>query len=272
MEPTTFAYSERWSRSKASRPPAFFDKHLAPELILKHILHLPSLVKNITGTVDTALKSIEDNNITLPPLTGMFSSALDREEYLASLPKGMKNELSVMEFYLRTTALFCAPVASVLALYPQFTRWTSILVWMRTPTRSSYTIADGSLKLSDLDMVSGSTSRKLLDAMDETTRMLVPRLRDKFPDLINWKMKNLSVGYDEVMQAILGFKAVPFPWVRCNGKECRPKKHTVTSSLVGPDAIYTPWKLPRHAQTSNTPATFGSSKKCGGCQILVCLL
>ena len=99
------------SRSEAHRETAaFYGQHLAAELTLKHVKRLPSLVKDIAGTVDNALKSIEDRNITLPP-SGNFPSVLGRKDHLASVSKRMTDELSVTDFFTKALQSSFVPLS-----------------------------------------------------------------------------------------------------------------------------------------------------------------
>lgn len=75
----------------------------------------------------------------------------------------MTDEKSVASFYERTTALFCAPVASTLAL--RLSKWDSLLIWAQSANVSGYAIADGFLKVAGPTMF----SKKEALLMDEKT-------------------------------------------------------------------------------------------------------
>jgi len=57
------------------------------------------------------------------------------------------NEKGVADFYDKTTARFCTPVASTLALHPKapFSKWRSLLVWFQSGSTTGYALADGQL-------------------------------------------------------------------------------------------------------------------------------
>src|SRR3954468_5908378 len=70
------------SRSKYSRGPSFYDLHLSENLVLKEVISLPSLHRDIAGVVDAILFSLQRRNIALPPTTleNMFSTASVRNK------------------------------------------------------------------------------------------------------------------------------------------------------------------------------------------------
>ena len=133
------------SKSTASHKPSFYNKLLDEKYILHHVRLLPSLVENIASTANAALQSINERGIQLPPLMTGFPTA--KVCLSARVDLGMKNEGSVAQFYSRTTADYCATVASMLELHPNLPLWTSILMWTNSPSQSGYAIADGSINI-----------------------------------------------------------------------------------------------------------------------------
>jgi hypothetical protein len=101
------------AQSKGTRDPSFYDKLLADNFILRRVRSLPSLPKDIAGTVDRSLDAISALNINLPPFSEGFPTKSFRSHILKARPSAMKNEMSVAEFYGHTTAVFCVNVASV---------------------------------------------------------------------------------------------------------------------------------------------------------------
>jgi hypothetical protein len=68
-------------------------------------------------------------------------SARQRNSAVRSIDRDMTDEKAVASFYNKTTATFCAPVASTFAL--RLLDWDGLLVWTQSANVSGYAIADG---------------------------------------------------------------------------------------------------------------------------------
>ena len=82
----------------------------------------------------------------LPPVDG-FCTAKDRERGVMHVEKIITDEKGVANFYDKTTATFCMPLALTLALHPKTLTadWTGLLVWMQSVSSSGYAIVDKEL-------------------------------------------------------------------------------------------------------------------------------
>ena len=235
------------SKSTASRKPSFYDKLLDEKCILHHVRLLPSLAEDIASTADAALQSINERGIQLPPLTTGFPTAKVRLS--ARVDLGMKNEGSVAQFYSRTTADYCATVASMLELHPNVPFWTSILTWTNSPSRSGYAVADGSINLlgyKDPPQHEFDRMRKQVwDSLKPSTRQELLLVKEFYPDLATWEIKSLSVGTHEVMMGVIRETStgVKFRWERQDSIESKKSRRRFDTPLVGPDATVTPWNL-----------------------------
>ena len=116
--------STRKIGSKYTRPPAFFDRHFSEGLKLLHVKRLPSLAPDIASYVD---KSITDyiNECSQFPPSHFLMTKEQIECVVRNSGKTKVDEKAVACFYERTTASFCAPVASTLAL--RTSNWFSLL-------------------------------------------------------------------------------------------------------------------------------------------------
>ena len=114
-------------QSKLTRKLSFFDQHFSPQLVLKRVVPLRSLVQDLANTVDLALEEAKD---TLPALSDEnFITTGVRKVLLKKTTSSMTKEITVATFYEKTTGLFCPYVASTLALHPtaSFSEWESLL-------------------------------------------------------------------------------------------------------------------------------------------------
>jgi hypothetical protein len=98
----------------STRPPSFYDKHFSQNLVLLRVEHLPSLVPALANNVDKALHAASG---TLPPPNGLIT-AQRRTEDVGNLDVRVADEKAVADFYNQTTAKYCSPLASTLALHP----------------------------------------------------------------------------------------------------------------------------------------------------------
>ena len=245
----------RRNQSRNTRVAAFYDKHLADHLILKHVRRLDSLVGSLVGTVDKAIKEAYIKG-PLPPTDGSGSLTTQGQIKARTLDIRTKvlREDGVAEYYNNLTANFCLPVASTLALHPSYHEWRSRLTWTKEPNKAGYAIADGVLhptpSPSDDEVEAVEIYKSILEHFDPEIRIIWDELGRRYKDLAIWEMKSLTVGDFEVMNSILesALKKGPFIWKRCKGNCGRPDHKTIQASRDtqphGFDALRPPWTLP----------------------------
>jgi hypothetical protein len=253
------------SQSKATREPSFYDKLLAQNLILRRVQHLPSLAKDIAGTVDDALETILDHGINLPLPSAGFPIQSFRSYVERARPAAMQNEMSVAEFYGHTTSLFCSTVASTLALQPDLPslpEWLNVLYWTVSPSRSGYAIADGSLQIipNNSPDSAGTEAEKILHKSGLGS--LLQRIRQTLGDLAVWEFKSLSVGDHPTMLGIRNeaFTGIPFRWETFDNNE-RGRIRRQYDPPIGPDAKETPWTLLLPSDSNNNPESSAEQGK-----------
>lgn len=223
------------SRSKSSRPPGFYDKHLAPDLICKELVHIPNLHKKVASVVDQKLDALRgpDGRIALPSITSdILTSKELRDEQVEELEHRMKDEKAVVEFYAKTTAAYCVRVASTIALHPS--KWKSVLNWSASTSQRSKAICDGSLQV--------RSYQPYMDELLDVDRLKeLMEVGERYKDLATWEMKSLSVGNVGVMLEVMNMVAAGglFPWSTCNGtcvSDKKARKHRSERAIRGIDA------------------------------------
>ena len=236
--------SKTTSKATGTREPSFYDRHLSDNLILRNVKRLPSLVPDLANNVDRVLRAA---SATLPR-TWNRMTAKQRKDELATRARVARDEKAVVEAYIKTTAEFCAPVASTLALHPNDSdsesKWHSLLVWSTFTHPSGYAIADAQLRI-DYDDHSEIVAH-LLNTMDSDTRNIVEKLWGDESSLGTWEFKSITTGSDGVMKAVCTLGK--FSWTGCDAKKCSKQKHKiwtkrVRQTVVGPDAENTPWNF-----------------------------
>jgi hypothetical protein len=243
--------------STQTRPPAFFDKHLSEELKLLRVKRLPSLVRDIAAIVDKTITDSFNDGVQLPP-SDILSSAEQLDFAVGNIDRDMADEKAVSSFYDKTTATFCVPVASTLAL--RLPHWNSLLVWTQSANVSGYAIADGFLKVAGPTNLADKDAQ-LEKAMDKETLRLFRSLSTRRASLVTNEFKDLGAGGPEVMLAIPNLSNSPiFDWTSCDVPECATmtnhgrEREKVKAVFVGPDANNTPWTLDSHSNNSMVPS------------------
>ena len=195
--------------STATRRPPFFDKHFDDKYILKRVQRLPSLVDDLAKNVDTALSAASN---TLPPLEGFFT-AEQRELKMYCIECTAEDEKAVANFYGATTAEYCLPVASTLAIHPNAPFWLRLVTWMQSISSSGYAIMDGQLSIT---RVFCAKSRSHMDSIINSIvwdHDIFEEMRKLNLPFATWGMMSLSTGSPEVMSMIPNLG--DFKWVKC---------------------------------------------------------
>jgi hypothetical protein len=269
----TYGSSQKRKLNRNTRPAAFYDKHLAENLLLKHVKRLHSLVDSIVGTVDKAIKDAYKKGPLPPNETGSLSRPNQVKTLTIDQNTQVLGEAGVAEYYQELTVRFFLPIASTLALHPTHHEWASILSWTKEQNKAGYAISDGVLKLlpePTARMVERSSSyQSIIDHVDPDIRKYLLALRERYKDIATWEMKSLTVGDLEVMNGILQLasKAAKFPWQRCKRKGAcmNPEVHARYLKLAegkqGFDALHPPWTLPLDDTTPPPPSPERRSKR-----------
>lgn len=230
--------------STNTRPPAIFDKHISPSLTLRYVTPLPTLIQDLAANVDRAVLAATE----LLPSVDDFFTAKERTKILKRVEKTITDEKGVANFYDKTTATFCTPLAPTLALHPKILTadWTGLLAWTQSASSSGYAIMDGELRIFRTANDDEVTEReKIVEAMDGETRRAFEAIRDSGLPFATWEMKSPFAGPEEVMLAIPKLRV--FSWTSCNYPDCSTdhigERQKIAAIYAGDDAINPPWKL-----------------------------
>jgi hypothetical protein len=254
LKPAALPSNSESEISTGTCPPVFYDKHFSSRLILREVKRLPSLIQDLANNVDAAVIAASE---TLPPWKG-FITAEQRDIAMGNLDTIVTDENGVGNFYYETTAIFCSPLASTLALHPNapFSQWRSLVRWTKSGARSSYPIVDGLLRF-----IGKGDNEKLeakrvaiADTMERETRLIFEELREYLSPLCTWKMKSTCPGPLEVMISVPNLGK--FAWMGYIDEACLmtlkdQKEWKVSRTIVGPDARDPPWTLKVCSFSSN---------------------
>ncbi|KAF9518757.1 hypothetical protein BS47DRAFT_194993 [Hydnum rufescens UP504] len=230
--------------STGTHPPAFYDKHLAQQLVLKQVKRLPSLVQQLAANVDKALGNAFES---LPPLEDFITSEARRMSLKYQDPT-VFDEKGVVSYYEKITSTFCVPLASTLALHPKASVWDSLLEWSASTRSPGRAIMNGVLRFREIahDEESKSTQELLLKNMDNETRRAFEDLSKSVSPLATWEMKSLFAAPKEVVTAICNLDR--FTWTSCQKVLCKVPEHKrmrerAEPARAGPDAKNPSWDL-----------------------------
>jgi hypothetical protein len=206
FNPPTLVQNSDFSLFPSVSPVTFYDKHLDDHLSLKHIRLMPSLSNSLSGTVDEALKSLNDREISIPASIGGLMQHEARKEYL-EMVEPMIDARSVAEFYGDLTAKSCRSVASTLLLHPHADRWWSVFHWRvekdgRPWWKERFATHEYALRLTatpehDFQPVSTLT-------LDKETTSSLQQVAKRFPQLATWEIYALSPGIEQVLEDMEG--------------------------------------------------------------------
>jgi hypothetical protein len=131
----------------------------------------------------------------------------------------MKDEMSVVEFYSKTTTRYCLRIASTIALHPA--TWSSLLSWSATPCLGGRDIPGGSLQVLSLrtfgSSVEGGNSNSRGDFVETQTWSRLMEARDKYEDLATWRMMTPSTEDRSIMLGVMVMAYTgEFQWTLCS--------------------------------------------------------
>ena len=246
--------------------PAFYDRHFSQDLKLLHVKRLPSLARDIAANVDKTITDYINHGIQFPPSHLLYSA--ERMEFVV-INNGllMTDEKAVASFYEKTTASFCVPVASTLAL--RTSNWFSLLLWTQYNNACNKAIADGFLRVTNVGALALQETH-LKAVLGEDKFKLVQDLSESQESIMTYKFKSLAAGGVDVMEEILKLSKSPtFEWTGCDNCGSKMKNRTQRNKIAkvvrGPDAKFTPWNLgsspisPSDAETVRPQPQTGSS-------------
>ncbi|KAM6503753.1 hypothetical protein JOM56_000696 [Amanita muscaria] len=185
-----------------------------------------------------------NDGVQFPPSDTLLS-ARQLNSIVRNIGRDKTDEKAVASFYDKTTALFCAPIASTLAL--RLSDWDTLLMWTQSANVCGYAIAEGFLQVAGPTDLAHKEAQ-LKEVMDEETLRLFRSLSTRLASLVTNEFKNMAAGGPEVMLAIPNLSNSPsFHWTSCDAPECASatiherERKNVAEVSVGPDAKNTPW-------------------------------
>ncbi|KII83383.1 hypothetical protein PLICRDRAFT_451808 [Plicaturopsis crispa FD-325 SS-3] len=228
------------SPGRGTRDLCFYAKHIAPHLTLKRVVHVRDLHKKMAHALDEKMAALREQGVSLTSPDseeGVYTRKGRREYSIRAGRYEMRNEIDVAQFYYRSTACYCLPIASTLAFHPDI--WSSILRWSDEPHDGCYPIVDGTFEVMPLrDGLTrkgpdGEPEATIWDYVDDVNFKHLREIGRRYPRLATWQIMKVSVGVDAVLPRLMSMvHKGTFRWRRCRGDPCLPPKQTSESKFV----------------------------------------
>ncbi|KDQ20407.1 hypothetical protein BOTBODRAFT_183198 [Botryobasidium botryosum FD-172 SS1] len=178
------------SHLKQGRSPPFYGKHFRRDLLLLQIKSYPNLLSVLADVADTARQRLRDKDISLPACdgTGFFVPKRRRDTIEMEGAPEINNRYHLGNVYKETTAAYCAPVASMLALHPTHSYWTSVCTWC-VPNDDEHAVTNAVFRLKSRfkDSLDGKNLNPLIRQWVEALGDRKPAILEmahRFPDII----------------------------------------------------------------------------------------
>ncbi|TDL16197.1 hypothetical protein BD410DRAFT_832208 [Rickenella mellea] len=209
------------SVSTSSQAPLFYDKHVAENLVLKYVKHMPSLCDMLSDQVDVHIR----NAPTLPKSTLGLANRQKIRNHMKTVDIDVSNEQGVAWFYKQAIFDLCTSVASTLALHPAAKEWDNKLSLVQL--HGSPSIAHGVLTFKYPDL---RDNPRAWGSVEPAMREAILFRRDWLNEccMATVEYKSLTVGTKQMFERLLstartnaipGIKLVEFAWEFCNVKE-----------------------------------------------------
>ncbi|KIM42836.1 hypothetical protein M413DRAFT_444485, partial [Hebeloma cylindrosporum] len=215
----------------STSPIAFYDRHIAANLVLKQVIYLPSLVQGLSKGCDDSIKTFLEGGHNLKMHHEGFV-VYERDDH----PGPFSDADSVIVYYLQRIASVCVRFCSIIHLHPDCRRWASLVAIAKTTADGKqHFMAEAWLGvrediLEEEFQFSRSSEKEFLEGLDQHT---VDKIRDigrRYPRFATWEMFAMTdVGISLVKNAIP--TTTDFAWEFSRTLGCR----TVSYSRVPPD-------------------------------------
>ncbi|KAG6878278.1 hypothetical protein C0993_009636 [Termitomyces sp. T159_Od127] len=179
---------------KLTHPLTFYDSHLDRRLSLKRVTLAPTLLNDISKSVDIVLEKNSKDNISLPPAKSLPKP--EQFEYFVDpvLPKDAK---AIGHIYRVMISLAITRIVSTLILHPATATWSTVLqMVVKSSSRDQkyYSLAeDFFLQILEPYQPKSDRDNYMIDknvweALSDAKRKQLEEMRQRFPWMGIWQM------------------------------------------------------------------------------------
>lgn len=223
---------------QVTSPLSFYDKHLDDALLLKRVVPFPSLLLNLSQTVNLALESVDN----LPTLGVGFPRAIDRKRNDG--PRcPVDGARPIAEFYENTISRWCGTIACTLFPAARIPHWSCYLSW-ETDNGSKepwgYDTVHGSLRLDHRALDKLDVLNSVHPENGEYSMLDIYKRSDK---LATWMIHTLSHEVEHLFELMGDVASSPSlsSFQICLTRGYAPGPRICNVSF---DAQTSPWTLP----------------------------
>jgi hypothetical protein len=185
------------------KPSSFYYEHLDERLLLKEVIPFPSLVTNLSTTIDRVLEVVEREIVLTPlPIDHPFPTAEYRE--MMTYNDSIVDANSVALAYQSTTADYCGLIASMLFLSPKSPSWETFLVWLKgeESARDNPGLDETFVLQIANDISDPAVPNDAWDTVEEDIRSTLLQRIIQFPVLARWEIFAITPDNEALLKAI----------------------------------------------------------------------
>ncbi|PPR00328.1 hypothetical protein CVT26_009743 [Gymnopilus dilepis] len=185
-----------------SSPILFYDRHIASNLVLKNVIHLPSLIRLISKVFDNAVQNFLQEGHKFCT-TGYAFPLIPRIEFF-------RDAYSTSAYYRGFVGNLGVRYAYKLALHPERVSWESPFEIVEEPLGSQYLFKteawmDLTPEMKDFP--------ELMDGVDGALEVKLENLLHRFPRLATWQMFAMTDTATKLLR--YSAKDSSFKWEAC---------------------------------------------------------
>ena len=248
-------------------PFAFFDQHIDSRFSLQRVVLVPAFTTDIAQVVDRTVLAIKNEGGRLPAVDYEDEEdSLIRYRNWGASGSTLTDAISVAQFYLKVSFIYCAVVGSTLALSPHSRTWLTVFQSNKAgtePDEGHSPITSRYYLEIKRDTNTGEIHipKGVWDCLDEEARMDMSEVSSRFRRLVTYQFYAAAAQYDELLEnmgEIVGKEPVPpFP----DSVSGFPKQKLSVTPLA--DSTTLPWR-PQEPQENyrtegNTPKSVKES-------------
>lgn len=239
---------------------SFYDKHLSPNLALKRVERLPTLLRDMTKALGACMDIIDAQAITIPPISRGDRFRTIRQRKVVRVDDEATDAPSIAKLYLATTGENCQTVASTLVLTPHCSSWLPTIFFERVdvdvednPTDQTFSLEEYSLGLPG-NSKGLSLHPKIKECLSQSNLELLQRLFKRDRRLSTWEFLPYTSQAIDVIQNLCGRRGA----TEFNMRVPQPVGEFQSPDVAMPsDAEVTPWypqKSTRNLRPRKTPS------------------
>lgn len=187
-------------------PFAFFDRHIDSRFSLRRVVLVPSFTTDIAQVVDRTVLAVKNDGGRLPVVDYEDDEdSLIRFRNWGASGSTLTDAISVAQFYMKVSFIYCAVVGSTLALSPHSRTWLTVFQSNKAGTEPdeghSPITSRYSLEIErDTDTGEIHIPKGVWDCLDEEARMDMYEVSSRFRRLVTYQFYAAATQYDELLE------------------------------------------------------------------------